>query len=113
MHWQVLYTDEERDEFNQLPAREQTAMIHAVDTLAAQGSSLSYLHSSAVRRAECLRALRLPGGTKCLAGIISAAGGRVRHRRDRPRGPGRQARGFGRTVAAAQARLDVLEEGLA
>jgi len=32
MHWQVVYTDEARDEFHQLPAREQTAMIHAIDS---------------------------------------------------------------------------------
>jgi len=37
MHWQVVYADEARDEFNQLPAREQTAMIHAVDKLRSAG----------------------------------------------------------------------------
>lgn len=50
MHWQVVFTDEARQEFNQLPAREQSVMIHALDKLAAEGPALPYPHSSAVLR---------------------------------------------------------------
>jgi len=110
MHWQVVYTDEARDEFNPLPAREQTAMIHAVDKLAAQGSLLPYPHSSAVRGADRLRELRLRAGRSAWRGFYRRLGDMFVIAAI---GPEAQAdkRGFGRAVAAAQARLDVVEEG--
>ena len=49
MRWQVLYTDEAQQEFNELPAREQAAIIHAIDKLAAEGPALPYPHSSVVQ----------------------------------------------------------------
>jgi hypothetical protein len=97
MYWQVVFTDEARQEFNQLPTREQAAMIHALDKLAAEGSALPYPHSSAVQGADRLRELRLRAGEVFIVAAI---------------GPEAQAdkRGFGRAAAAAQARLDLIEE---
>ena len=68
MHWQVVFTDEARKEFDQLPAREQSAMIHALDKLAAEGPALPYPHSSAVQGADGLRELRLRAGRSAWRG---------------------------------------------
>jgi hypothetical protein len=97
MHWQVVFTDKARQEFNQLPAREQAAMIHALDKLASEGPALPYPHSSAVQGADRLRELRRRVGEVFVVAAI---------------GPEAQAdkRGFGRAAAAAQARLDPIEE---
>jgi len=109
MHWKVVFTDEARHEFNQLPAREQSAMIHALDKLAAEGPALPYPHSSAVQGADRLRELRLRGGRSAWRALYRRVGeifviAAI--------GPEAQAdkRGFGRAVAAAQARLDQIEE---
>lgn len=110
MHWQVVFTDEARQEFNQLPARERSAMIHALDKLAAEGpAALRYPHSSAVQGADRLRELRLRAGRSAWRALYRRAGevfvvAAI--------GPEAQAdkRGFGRAVAAAQARLDLIEE---
>ncbi|HEV7450520.1 MAG: type II toxin-antitoxin system RelE/ParE family toxin [Pseudonocardiaceae bacterium] len=109
MHWQVVFTDEARQEFNQLPAREQSAMIHALDKLAAEGPALPYPHSSAVQGADRLRELRLRAGRSAWRALYRRVGevfviAAI--------GPEAQAdkRGFGRAVAAAQARLDLIEE---
>lgn len=109
MHWQVVFTDEARQEFNQLPTREQTAMIHAFDKLAAEGPALPYPHSSAVQGADRLRELRLRAGRSAWRALYRRVGevfviAAI--------GPEAQAdkRGFGRAVAAAQARLDLIEE---
>ncbi len=109
MHWQVVFTDEARQEFNQLPAREQTAMIHALDKLAAEGPVLPYPHSSAVQGVDRLRELRLRAGRSAWRALYRRVGevfvvAAI--------GPEAQAdkRGFRRAVAAAQARLDLIEE---
>jgi hypothetical protein len=109
MGWQVLYTDEAQQEFNELPAREQAAMIHAVDKLAAEGPALPYPHSSAVLGADRLRELRLRAGRSAWRGlyrrvgdvfVIAAIGQEAQA----------DKRGFGRAVDAAEARLALLEE---
>ncbi|MDQ2882842.1 MAG: helix-turn-helix domain-containing protein [Actinomycetota bacterium] len=107
MHWQVVFTDEARQEFNQLPAREQSAMIHALDKLAAEGPA--YPHSSAVRSADRLREPRLRAGRSAWRALYRRVGevfvvAAI--------GPEAQAdkRGFGRAVSAAQTRLDLIEE---
>jgi hypothetical protein len=109
MHWQVVFTDEARQEFNQLPAREQAAMIHALDKLSAEGPALPYPHSSAVQGADRLRELRLRSGRSAWRALYRRMGevfviAAI--------GPEAQVdkRGFGRAVAAAQARLDLIEE---
>ena len=74
-----------------------SSLIHALDKLAAEGSALPYPHSSAVQGADRLRELRLRAGEVFVVAAI---------------GPEAQAdkRGFGRAAAAAQARLDLIEE---
>lgn len=109
MHWQVVFTDEARQEFNQLSAREQAAMIHALDKLSSEGPALPYPHSSSVQGADRLRELRLRAGR---------SGWRAFYRRVgtvfviAAIGPEAQVdkRGFGRAIAVAQARLDLIEE---
>jgi hypothetical protein len=84
-------------------------MIHALDKLSGEGPTLPYPHSSAVHGADRLRELRLRGGRSAWRAfyrrvgeifVIAAIG------------PEAQAdkRGFGRAIAAAQARLDQIEE---
>ena len=84
-------------------------MIHAVDKLAAEGPAVPYPHSSAVQGVDRLCELRLRAGRSAW---------RALHRRVEDVfviaaiGPETQAdkRGFERAVAAAQARLDLIEE---
>lgn len=109
MQWRVAYTDEARAEFNQLSVREQAAMIQAVDKLAATGPALPFPHSSGVQGADRLRGLWLRAGRSAFRGLYRRVGevfviAAI--------GPETQAdkRGFGRAVAAAQARLDAIEE---
>ncbi|MDQ2708891.1 MAG: type II toxin-antitoxin system RelE/ParE family toxin [Actinomycetota bacterium] len=109
MHWHVVYTVEARQEFNQLSHREQTAMSHAVDKLAAAGPNLPYPHSSAVQGADRLRELRLRAGRSSWRGLYRRVGevfiiAAI--------GPEAQAdkRGFIRAVSAAEARLGLIEE---
>jgi hypothetical protein len=109
MGWQVLYTDEAQQEFNELPAREQAAMIHAIDKLAAEGPALPYPHSSAVQGADRLRELRLRAGRSAWRALYRRVGDVFVIAAI---GPEAQAdkRGFGRAVTAAQARLALIEE---
>src|SRR6478736_3726549 len=109
MGWQVLYTDEAQQEFNELPAREQAAMIHAIDKLVAEGPALPYPHSTAVQGADRLRELRLRAGRSAWRALYRRVGDVFVIAAI---GPEAQAdkRGFGRAVAAAQARLALIQE---
>lgn len=84
-------------------------MLHAPDKLAAEGPTLPYPHSSAVQGADRLRELRLRAGRSASRAlyrrvgevfVIAAIGPEVQA----------DKRGFARAVAAAQARLALIEE---
>jgi hypothetical protein len=109
MHWQVVYTDEAQQEFNELPPREQAAMIHAVDKLAAEGPVLPYPHSSAVQGADRLRELRLRAGRSAWRALYRRVGDAFVVAAIGPEAQS-DKRGFGRSVAAAEARLALIEE---
>ena len=74
MHWQVVFADEARQEFSQLPAREQSAMIHALDKITAEGPALRLPHSSAVQGADRLRELRLRAGRSAWRALYRRVG---------------------------------------
>jgi hypothetical protein len=109
MHWQVVYTDEARREFSRLPAREQAAMIHAVEKLAAEGPALPYPHSSAVQGADRLRELRLRAGRSAWRGLYRRLGDVFVIAAIGPEAQS-DKRDFARAVTAAQMRLDLIEE---
>ena len=109
MGWQVLYTDEAQQEFNELPAREQAAMIHAIDKLAAEGPALPFPHSSAVQGADRLRELRLRAGRSASRALYRRVGDVFVIAAIGPEAEA-DKRGFDRAVTAAQARLAVIEE---
>lgn len=84
-------------------------MIHAVDKLAAEGPSLPFPHSSAVQGADRLRELRLRAGRSAWRGLYRRIGDVFVIAAIGPEALA-DKRGFGRAVAAAQARLDLIEE---
>lgn len=107
--WEVRYLPDAQAELEGLPPREQVAIENAVKKLASMGGQLPFPHSSNVQGATDLRELRPRGGNspwrafyRCVGGIyvIAALGPEAKNDR----------RGFERAVAAAEDRLDDLEE---
>lgn len=64
MPWLVVYHPNAETELQGLPAKEQTAIGHAVEKLESEGPNLGHPHSSAVKIAINLRELR-PRSGRC------------------------------------------------
>lgn len=61
--WTVTVLDQAAEEMSALPAKERTALVHAMDKLEAVGPQLGHPHTSAVRQASGeLRELRPRAG---------------------------------------------------
>lgn len=102
--WTVRYVDEAERERAVLPANERVAIDRAVDKLAAFGPDLPFPHQSSVRGAAPLRELRPRAGRSAWRAfyvrvgdvfIIAAVGPEAQA----------NARGFSRTVKAAEDRV--------
>jgi hypothetical protein len=110
MPWAVVLLPQAEAEFRRLPASERVAVLNAAKKLEALGPDLGYPHSSAVRDADRLPELRPRGGRSAW---------RVFYRRLGETfalaavGPEAEAdpRGFKRAVAAAEGRLEEVEDG--
>lgn len=108
MSWLVVYHPAAESERGSLPATERAAIDHAVEKLRAGGPMLPHPHSSAVKIAVNLRELR-PRAGRCRY--------RVFYRRFGDTfvvgaiGPdaGADQRGFKRSVATAEERLDAVK----
>ncbi|MCD2191363.1 type II toxin-antitoxin system RelE/ParE family toxin [Actinomycetospora soli] len=107
--WEVRYLPDAQAELEGVPPREQAAIENAIKKLAQLGGQLPYPHSSNVQGATNLRELRPRGGNSPWRAfyrrvsdiyVIAAIGPEAQN----------NSRDFNRAVAAAQDRLDDLEE---
>jgi hypothetical protein len=109
MSWTVYLLPEAQAELRALPVTERVAVLNAAKKLEALGHDLGYPHSSAVRDADRLRELRPRGGRSPWrafyrrlgdAFVVAAVG------------PEAEAdpRGFKRAVAAAEKRIEEVED---
>jgi hypothetical protein len=103
-------TPQAEAELEQLPATERVAVLNAAKKLEALGPDLGYPHSSAVRDADRVRKLRPRGGRSAWRAFYRRLGdvfvvAVV--------GPEAEAdpRGFKRAIAAAEERLEEVEDG--
>lgn len=110
MPWIVYLLPQAEADLGLLSPAERTAVLNAAKKLEALGPDLGYPHSSAVRDADRLRELRPRGGRSGWRAFYRRFGdvfvvGAV--------GPEAEAdpRGFKRAVAAAEARLEEVQDG--
>jgi len=105
---EVYFHPAARAELNKLSTAEQRAVDHAVEKLEALGSQLPFPHASKVRAAATLFELRPRAGRSAWRAfyrqvgdimVVAAIGPEARV----------DARGFARSVRAAQERLGALE----
>jgi hypothetical protein len=92
-------------ELHRLPRQEQTAMLHAIDTLRASGPTLGYPHTSQVRGTK-LRELRPRGGNSPWRAFYRRIGDVLRIGAIGPEAKV-NPRGFNAAVDRATRRLDV------
>jgi len=108
--WDVLFTDEARQELNQraVTRQEKAAILNAVEKLRALGPQLPYPHQSAVQIAPGIRELRPRQGNSpwrafyCRVGdtfVIASIGPEADV----------DAHGFTRAVDAAQQRCEAID----
>lgn len=107
--WKVLYLSEARRERGKLPIAERKAVDNAVSQLEVNGPSLPYPHSSKVQGAAKLRELRPRGGPSPWRALYRQYGDAFIIAAVCPEAK-KDRRGFSRGVAAAEQRLEKLEE---
>jgi hypothetical protein len=110
MSWAVVLHPRAEDELRRLPASERVAVLNAAKKLEALGPDLGYPHSSSVRGADRLRELRPRGGRSAWRDLYRRMGDVFAVAAVGPEAEA-DPRGFKRAVAAAEERLEEVEEG--
>jgi hypothetical protein len=107
--WTVYLLPQAEKDLQSLPVVERAAILNAAKKLEALGPDLGYPHSSAVRDADRLRELRPRGDRSAWRAfyrrfgdvfVVGAVGSEAEA----------DPRGFKRAVAAAEARLEEVED---
>jgi|SRR6266702_8668703 len=107
--WDIRLHPDATIELANLSSRERTAMVNAIEKLAAFGPALPFPHSSDVRGVEHLRELRPRAGRSPWRGFYRRIGSVLVIAAIGPEAEA-DRRGFERAIAAAATRLIELQE---